>query len=239
MEQPLLSVIIPTRNEEDNISKCLDALTHQKYAKPYEIIVVDTNSTDKTTAIAKSFKAKVISENKKGKIYAFIKGANAAKGDILCFTEADCIVPPHWLSTITTYFQKNPTVTAISGTYLFYASTTHLNILAKMCFAVSKWVFKIMYGNDSLRASNFAIRKNAYKKAGGFSNKYFELYDVELGLRVGTSGTIHHVDTMEIQTSDRRFRGRIFKYIGEFLPSFVANILLRKPLKTQTYQDIR
>lgn len=237
--KPILSVIIPVRNEAELLPKCLHSLTHQDTNVSYEIIVVDTNSTDKTVAIARSFGAKIITENKKGKIYAFIKGANIAKGAIICFTEADCIVPRTWLSTIYTYFKHNPSVSAISGSYLFHSSTPDYNILARISHFISRNIYKFFFKNDSLRASNFAIRKNAYTKAGGFSNEYFELYDVELGLRVGTFGTIHHVDAMEIKTSDRRFRGRIFTYLGEFFPSFIANIVLRKPLKSPTYQDIR
>lgn len=237
--KPLLSIIIPVKNEAELLPRCLYSLTHQQKSPPYEIIIVDTYSKDDTRKIACSFGARVISEKRKGKIYAFIKGAHAAKGSIICFTEADCIVPPNWLSTITTYFQKNPSVSAISGSYLFHSSTPDYNFLAKISHIVSRTVFKFFFRNDSLRASNFAIRKNAYTKAGGFSKKYFELYDVELGLRVGAFGTIHHVNAMEIKTSDRRFRGRIFKYLGEFIPSFVANIILRKPLKIPTYQDIR
>jgi hypothetical protein len=104
--------------------------------------------------------------------------------------------------------------------------------LAHLVHRLAQWVYYLLYATFSLWGSNFAIRRSAYEAVGGFSDNYFELYDVELG-------QIHHVLEMEIKTSDRRFRGRLLRFIFEFIPSFVRNILLKRPISSQTYEDIR
>jgi glycosyltransferase involved in cell wall biosynthesis len=239
IQSPLVSVIVPARNEAKLLPKCLSSLTHQRTQVDYEVIVVDTNSEDGTPAIAHSFGAQVINEPRKGKIYAFRSGATAARGDILCFAEADCILPANWIQVITDYLEKHPKVVAISGIYTFHSSTPLLNFLAPIVHGLGLSIYYLLYGSFSLRGSNFAIRKSAYDAVGGFPENYFELYDVELGRRVAKIGLIHYVPAMEIKTSDRRFRGRILRFIFELITSFVRNILLKRPLQSQTYEDIR
>jgi len=239
IQHPLVSVIIPARNEAKLLPKCLSSLAHQRTQVNFEVIVIDTNSEDGTPAIARSFGAQIVNEPRKGKVYAFRTGANAAKGDILCFAEADCILPTNWIQTITDYLKQHPKVAAISGIYSFYASTPILNLLAPIVHGLALGIYYLLYGSCSLRGSNFAIRRSAYDIVGGFSENYFELYDVELGRRVSKIGLIHYVPEMEIKTSDRRFRGRILRFVFEFLASFVRNILFKRPHPSQIYEDIR
>lgn len=236
---PIASIIIPTKNEEKLLPRCLYSLTHQKITVPYEIIIVDSNSTDRTVSIARHYKTRIIHQPKIGKVYAFQKGADEARGSILCFTEADCIVPPNWISTITNYLSLHPDVVAISGYYTFYSSTSWLQFLIRVGHPIANSIFRLIYQSSSLRCSNFAIHTSNYRAAGGFISQYKELYDVELGIRIARTGKIHHVPTMTVQTSDRRFRGRIFQFLTEFIPSFLFNIVLHRPLSSQIYKDIR
>jgi len=80
-----VSVVIPTKNEEKNISTVLKELP--SYIN--EIIVVDGHSTDNTVKIAKRYGAKIIYENV-GKGFALRKGMEAARGDIVIMMDADC-----------------------------------------------------------------------------------------------------------------------------------------------------
>jgi len=236
---PKISVIVPAKNESKLLPKCLASLTQQHTEASYEIIVVDTNSTDGTAEIARSFGSQVINEPRRGKVYAFRSGADAAQGTILCFVEADCIVPENWIETIAVYLEAHPEVVAVSGAYTFHSSTPFYRLTALVMQPLSRWTYYLIFGSISLRGSNFAIRASTYRAVGGFAENYFELYDVELGRRVARLGPIHHVPDMTIQTSDRRIRGRLFRFLLEFFPSFVRNILLRRPIPSQTYEDIR
>ena len=90
---PLLSVIIPARNEEKNLPLLLSDLRAQTLV-PFEIICVDDASTDATAQIAKDFGVKVLSLTQKpagwtGKTWACQNGADNAEGDLLLFLDAD------------------------------------------------------------------------------------------------------------------------------------------------------
>lgn len=92
-QYPSVSVIIPARNEEDNLSLLLNDLRLQTYA-PQEIICVDDGSDDNTAGVALSYGAKLISIRNKpdgwlGKAWACQNGADAAKGELLLFLDAD------------------------------------------------------------------------------------------------------------------------------------------------------
>jgi glycosyltransferase involved in cell wall biosynthesis len=99
-EQPFLSVIVPARNEEASILVCLNALLEQNYPREkYEIIVVNDNSTDKTQSMVENLaqeyptlklvNAPALPENWAGKNHACYIGYLEAKGEYLCFIDAD------------------------------------------------------------------------------------------------------------------------------------------------------
>lgn len=97
---PKVSVLIPARNEEDSIGRCLDGLLHQDYSD-YEIIVLDDNSTDGTPDILKKYrdthenlkviKGKEKPDEWKGKAFALQQLAEAAEGEYLYIADADTV----------------------------------------------------------------------------------------------------------------------------------------------------
>lgn len=103
-----VSVVIPARNEEKYIGKCLQSLLEQE-EKADEIIVVDNNSSDKTAEIAKSYGARVIKEKTQGITYARTLGFNSAKFEIIARVDADTTVPKDWILRIKKDFEDNNT----------------------------------------------------------------------------------------------------------------------------------
>ena len=106
----MISVIIPTFNEEENIAQCLVSLCHQTVLRSeYEIIVVDGGSKDATCEIAKKYADKVFTQTSKKVGGARNDGVKEARGDIIATTDADCILPPDWIKRIEMDF-KNPAI---------------------------------------------------------------------------------------------------------------------------------
>jgi cellulose synthase/poly-beta-1,6-N-acetylglucosamine synthase-like glycosyltransferase len=118
----LITVVIPARNEEKNIGHCIESILQQTYPiHLFEVIIVDDNSIDSTSAIANSFKQKNISliklsdftgnENLNSyKKKAIETAIGLAKGTLIVTTDADCIVQPEWLKTIASYYENTGSV---------------------------------------------------------------------------------------------------------------------------------
>lgn len=107
-ENPLISVLIPARNEEDNIKRCIISLTKQDY-KNIEILVLNDNSTDNTAGIVtqlsekdsriKLYNGKKLEKGWMGKNYACHQLSKYARGDYLLFTDADTLHFPDSISS--------------------------------------------------------------------------------------------------------------------------------------------
>jgi glycosyltransferase involved in cell wall biosynthesis len=237
---PYFSIIIPTKNEATIIGQCLEPFKNQTTKRAFEIFVVDTNSKDRTREIAQSYGATVISEPHPGKSIAFQTGVSHAQGEILCFTEADCIVTPHWLDTIDQTFQNHSDAVAVTGGYRFHDTTPWYIFMSDVLHPLfSIYGYRLIFGHYSLRCSNFAIRKDIMDKIGGFNTENQELYDVELGRKSKNFGKNYYNPKMKIQTMDRRLRGRFFSFLKEFSISFMTVVVRGKPLTKKIYKDVR
>ncbi len=95
----VVSIVIPTLNEEGNISKLLKSINQNIIAKDYEIIIVDGYSKDKTVKNAKKYTSKIL-YNKAGKGSALIKGFASSKGDIVVSMDADLSHRPEELNLL-------------------------------------------------------------------------------------------------------------------------------------------
>jgi cellulose synthase/poly-beta-1,6-N-acetylglucosamine synthase-like glycosyltransferase len=112
---PAVTVVVPVRNGEETIESLLDSLNNLNYeSDKVEFIVVDGNSTDKTREIVKKYPVKLFIENKKGLNVARNIGIKMSKGEIVAFTDSDCIVPSNWITKIVENF-KDPQVSCVGG----------------------------------------------------------------------------------------------------------------------------
>jgi len=112
---PSVTVVVPVRNGEQTIQQLLDSLQKLDYDRnKVEVIVVDGNSTDKTREIVKKYPVKLVIEEKKGLNLARNVGIKCSNGEIVAFTDSDCIVPPNWIMKIVENF-KDPKVSCVGG----------------------------------------------------------------------------------------------------------------------------
>ncbi len=121
-----LSVVIPAHNEERYIGACLTSLQASIKALPAdiecsEIIVVNSNSTDATGTIARSYGVTVIDEPRKGANQARQTGYLAVGDcDVIAFFDADVKVDVQWFLNVARYYQRNPRLVSVSGPYTYY-----------------------------------------------------------------------------------------------------------------------
>jgi glycosyltransferase involved in cell wall biosynthesis len=107
---PLISVVVCSYNGAARIGGCLDALTGQRDAPAHEIIVVDDGSTDDTAAVASSYPGvRVLAQTPNGGLSAARNaGIAAATGQLVAFTDDDCVPPADWLSKLAAAWQGAP-----------------------------------------------------------------------------------------------------------------------------------
>jgi glycosyltransferase involved in cell wall biosynthesis len=205
MEKPKISVIVPAYNEEKYIAKTLQTLKDQTY-KNYEIIVVNNNSTDNTGKVAKELVKKVYLEKKKGYNNAVNRGVKEAKADIITICDADTLYPNNWVEKIIKDFEKDKDVIAVYGTCRFYDSGFIVNSLAWLFFTPFLKI-SLLLGFHNTPGFNFAMKKWAYKKVGGYDPKIFNsiLMDVQLGKRLQSIGKMKQDTSLIVYTSARRF----------------------------------
>ena len=111
----MISVIIPAFNAAHTIGECVQAVRNQTLpSDEFEIIVVDDGSSDDTAAIAWQAGAEVIEQKRGRQAAARNTGINAAEGDIVCFTDADCFPAPNWLEELVRPFQ-DPEIIGAKG----------------------------------------------------------------------------------------------------------------------------
>ena len=115
---PHITVIVPAYNAAGTLPSCLAALASQNYpCSAYEIIVVDDGSADATASIAHDAGVNVITQPNAGPAAARNRGAAAAQGELLLFTDADCVPVPGWISALVAPF-SDPSVAGAKGAYL-------------------------------------------------------------------------------------------------------------------------
>lgn len=184
---PKISVIIPTHNRKLLLKRMLGSLEKQTIESPFEVIVVDDGSADGTRALvtraSKSAKYPLdyLYQEKSGPASARNLGLKRAKGEIIAFTDDDCIPGPQWLKEIAVAF-RDPQVWAVSGTvWSEIPPGPFVHSLISYSLTVS--------ATDHFMTSNFSVRREIVKKIGLFDTRFkdpwFEDYDFAYRIRAG------------------------------------------------------
>jgi glycosyltransferase involved in cell wall biosynthesis len=186
---PVISVIVPVRNNSAELRLCLERLAASSY-RQYEVIVVDDGSTDDTASVAALLGATVLSLSTcRGPAVARNRGAQIAQGEYLFFIDSDVCVYPDTLEELRDTFARDPDVDAVFGSY--DTRPSGMNVLSEY-----KNLFHHFVHQDGReQASTFwsgcgAIRRSVFLKMGGFSTGYKRpsIEDIELGRRLHRAG---------------------------------------------------
>lgn len=122
-QQTYISVIIPFRNEENNLQRMFDCIASLKYNNNYfEVVFIDDHSKDRGLEMVKSFagsrsniKFFQLNQNQKGKKEAVDMGIKRAKGEVCLLTDADCILQKEWLNAFNIFYIENKKPSMIIG----------------------------------------------------------------------------------------------------------------------------
>ena len=179
-----VSVIIPALNEERNIQDCLVSLLRMDFRPDQrEIVVVDNDSTDRTAEIIKDFPVRYVREERRGRSHARNKGIEVSRGEILAFTDADCVVSTGWLRELVRGFESED-VGAVVGEVVAYPPKTPAERYTAMR--------KPFWHNRTLTypASPWfvtgcaAFRREVFNQLGGFDPRFsLGCEDIDFGWR--------------------------------------------------------
>jgi cellulose synthase/poly-beta-1,6-N-acetylglucosamine synthase-like glycosyltransferase len=171
-KQPLISVIIPVRNEELTIWNTLTCLAQQEY-KRFQVIVVDDASEDQTFWVASHFEMpnlQVARNRGSGKKAAITTGVALARGSIIATTDADCSPSPEWLTLIREEFQDPKTMMAF-GCVRMAGDESYFSSLQEMEFSslVGTAAATAGLGFPTLcNGANLAFRKKVFSEVKGY-----------------------------------------------------------------------
>jgi chlorobactene glucosyltransferase len=181
---PMVSVLIPVRNEEDHIENCLSSLCGQDY-RNYEILVIDDNSTDKTMAVLdrivrnnrriRVYSGASLPDDWYGKPFALQQLSGKARGDIFMFTDADTIHNSSSISWAVTNMTRSK-ADFISG----YVGQTLLSFGEKITVPLMFFLtgFIIPLGMNKFSRLGFfssavgqfiAVKRDVFEQVGGFN----------------------------------------------------------------------
>jgi len=167
-EEPLVSIIIAAWNEEINILNCISSLSDLKTKIPFEIIVINNNSSDNTQKTIDNLHVKTFFQEIPGCGPARQLGQENAKGTYILLADADCVYPDCWIDAMVYKLSKKDVV-CVYGRYSFIDEVSY-----------PRWKLFLL---EKLKDVISEVRhfKRPYLNAYGISMGYIK----ELGLKVG------------------------------------------------------
>lgn len=185
----LYSLIVPAYNASVTIERCLNSLENQSTPKEvYEVILIDDGSTDRTSDIAKQFPIKYFWQKNQGPATARNKGAQEAKGEIILFTDADCVPENNWIEEMVKPFW-DPKVMAVKGAYKTHQRTLTARF-AQIEFEERFEMLKKAESIDMVDTYSAGYRKLIFLSFGGFDPSFpvANNEDTELSYKMSQAG---------------------------------------------------
>lgn len=249
----MLSVVVPTRNRAHLLPRLLEALDSQTHPN-FEVIVVDDSSEDETQQILAGWegphKIALRTDHPSGSYLARNLGWQRARGEIVAFTDDDCLPDPGWLQAMVHALCANPSLMGVQGKTEGERGP------------IGSHAIRVASPDRLYRTCNIAYRRDAVDAVGGFDARFSGWFeDTALGWRVSQHGPIGYApDALVVHRAmPRRFLDRFVwrrllsdeKLLATeyrqfyrcirgpgFLPTVIVRWLIGSPLKT-LWLDLR
>ncbi len=176
-----ISLVVPTRNRAETLHRCLTAARRQTHS-PCEVIVVDDASTDGTDAmIRRSFPhvCYLRQPHPRGPAAARNRGISAASGEIIAFTDDDCLLPTDFLMRLSDGYQRYPDVAGVGG----YHEAPPEVLATRVCARYEAYCTRHIYGAGEQEycggfecpaggTSSMSYRRSVLDEVGGFDETF-------------------------------------------------------------------
>ncbi len=188
------SVIVPTFNRSDLLSKTIDSVVNQSFSN-YEVIVINDGSTDNTKDLLESYSSKirVIHKENSGSEKSRNAGAYIAKGEYFCFFDSDDLMFPWTLEVYNRVIAEENFPPLVLGQPLHFSDKIPPDFLNQKIASIQYAVYRDYFSKDRTvysSSSMIVIRKDLFYKVGMFRQHYakkeYFLDDIDFMLRAGT-----------------------------------------------------
>jgi glycosyltransferase involved in cell wall biosynthesis len=165
-----VSIIVPFYDSERFVTRCIEGLLQQSYPREqYEILMIDNNSTDASAERVRQYPGvRLLFEAKQGAYAARNRGLQEAKGEVIAFTDADCVPSHDWLHQIMMAMGQ-PGLRIVLGQAEFVGDSMPLSQLAayedeKRHYVFNSGMEELYFG----QTNNMAVEKKLFDELGPF-----------------------------------------------------------------------
>ena len=177
----MVSVVVPAWNAARVLPSLCDALAAQ--TADHELVVVDTGSTDATVAIAEAAGACVVAAPRRNRSLARNLGVEAARGEAIAFTDADCVPVPGWIAALSACLDSAPLA---SGPVRI--TTGARPNMAERFDLLWRYPQERYVAAGVATSANLGVRREALEAIGGYDRRFHHGEDTDLCLRAGDAG---------------------------------------------------
>ena len=181
------SVVVPVRNAEATITECVRSLLELRGDPAPELVVVDNGSTDGTREALRAFgdRIVVLHEARRGAAAARNAGISASRGELIAFTDADCIVEPDWLAELASALD-DPRVGVAGGTILATRDANQVELFGESVHDHRSAID--VYRPPYAITMSWASPRRVLEQVGGFDEGFLRCQDVDLSFRIVQAG---------------------------------------------------
>src|SRR5262249_54569139 len=148
-----------------------------------EIVVVDNGSSDRTREIVRTFPVLLLSEQQRGAAAARNRGIEGSQGEILAFTDADCVVTTGWIRALVEGF-RDPAIMGVEGEVALYPGSTPVERYAASIGSHTRQASMNSPLYPFVNTANVAFRREVIRRVGGFDSRFRSGEDIDLTWRL-------------------------------------------------------
>jgi O-antigen biosynthesis protein len=220
------SVVVIVRNDV-RVVRCVEALRAQTLAADdWELIVVDNGSTDGTADSLRRLGIVPLHEPRRGMPYARNRGLAAARGEIVAFTDADCVPAKEWLSELLDAFA--PGIAAVGGRIVKTEPRSAFEVAVRELVPGEQRSVQYlpMFPAPYVVTANAAYRRELLLDLDGFDERFFSGADVDMSWRIARAG--HRITTCSSAVVSHANRTSAAQHARQFFRYGLGHALLAK-----------